>query len=452
MKRKGRKRILVILLFFISIGFALSTIYNYAKGDLVFNKVSVDIRFANISVTSSGMQPTTTPQISESKTSITSEVSLEYPSDYYEFSFDIVNSGETNINLIGTDAHSIVNSEEEDLPEYILYSIKHDDDTVVPDADNIPKGTSKRYKIRFEYDDNVDLENLQTADVTQSLKVNFNFQLAPAEGEYIGTKSKTPLCKKATTLHTKECTQSSTTQYCKADGKEANEVITYGQIGTTAGKLNVGDAFTCDVNGDGTYDEATERFYYVSDYYDTYKNKFDGNYAALIYYANSSWSGKASTTTYMYDYSTVTLPDIPGPDGGISGLPDSSYWKKPTLRYGRERQILDAAGNKKTDNYNYKTFNYKGKNERYLTMQELQRAIGSNKLEATDGMLANYSFLLENTKYTNSSNSQYYWLETCEGEEVYIIDSSTRKWSKLSRRKYASSRPVIDVLKGLIEY
>ena len=54
------------------------------------------------------------------------------------------------------------------------------------------------------------------------------------------------LCKRATTFHSETCTSSSITGYCYAGGTS----ITYGQIGSI-GTLTSGDAFDCDVNGDG---------------------------------------------------------------------------------------------------------------------------------------------------------------------------------------------------------
>lgn len=42
----------------------------------------------------------------------------------------------------------------------------------------------------------------------------------------------------------------------------------------------VGDAFDCNVNGDGTYNQVTESFYYVTD--------LDSNTVVLVYYNNVS--------------------------------------------------------------------------------------------------------------------------------------------------------------------
>ena len=91
------------------------------------------------------------------------------------------------------------------------------------------------------------------------------------------------LCQRATTLHTETCSQ--TSKYCADDGYASGDTITYGSLGTS-GTLASGDAFDCDVNGDGNFDSETERFYYVSDYYNTTTKAFESDTAVLIYYNN----------------------------------------------------------------------------------------------------------------------------------------------------------------------
>lgn len=114
-------------------------------------------------------------------------------------------------------------------------------------------------------------------------------------------------CQRAKTLHSITCTSSSTEGYCKARNRE--DSITFGQIGTS-GKLASGDAFDCDVNGDGTYDAATERFYYVSD--------LNSSTAILIYY----------TYTNRYPYNAQSSNSYSGPITAVGALPTT------TITYG----------------------------------------------------------------------------------------------------------------------
>ena len=47
---------------------------------------------------------------------------------------------------------------------------------------------------------------------------------------------------------------------------ENKKIIEYGNLGKSGDDPISGDAFDCDVNGDGIYDSETERFYYITDF------------------------------------------------------------------------------------------------------------------------------------------------------------------------------------------
>ena len=68
-----------------------------------------------------------------------------------------------------------------------------------------------------------------------------------------------PICKKASSLNTTTC-QRTDSKGCKLISYTQNDPITYGNI---AYNYTSGDAYDCDVNGDGTYDANLERFYYL---------------------------------------------------------------------------------------------------------------------------------------------------------------------------------------------
>ena len=138
------------------------------------------------------------------------------------------------------------------------------------------------------------------------------------------------LCKRATTLHTEICDGG---YRCGIDGYSQGETIEFGNL-YTEGELNPGDAFDCDVNGDGTFDSETERFYYVSDYFDTNTKTFNKDYAALIYYKNVRFSD--------YEYNSIEYNEDGGvvPSTAASLLPKTTDWNNVTLK-DTNRKILD---------------------------------------------------------------------------------------------------------------
>jgi type IV pilus assembly protein PilA len=261
-----------------------------------------------------------------------------------------------------------------------------------------------------------------------------------------GQDMKTIVCKgaKKETLHTEKCEQTDSTYYCSGAGF-AGKTITYGTVPEK--ELKSGDAFDCDVNGDGTYDENTERFYYVTDK--------DDNTAVLIYYNNVSKGQPSKNATYAYDTSKENWH---GPRTAIEQLPSTSEWRNVSLT-SSVRNIVTENGTKITTGGTLPdSFSYAGKAARLLTIQEVRKATGISNIPTWKvGELDNFNYLLENTKYSNGSNAVWsWWLEN--------PGSSDNAWNVSGRSRYVHSdgtvsyaggfgvRPVIEVPKSNIEY
>ena len=258
------------------------------------------------------------------------------------------------------------------------------------------------------------------------------------------------VCKRATTLHTENCTQTDNTYYCSGAGF-AGKTITYG---TVPGKeLKSGDAFDCDVNGDGTYDENTERFYYVSDYYNTSTNKFEDDIAVLIYYNNVENGNPSNNTKYAYDSSGENWH---GPRTAIKQLPTTRQWSNVSLK-NSVRAILNEK-NTTTGETLPSNFSYAGYSARLLTIQEVNKACSINTDLTTIGDLDNCNYLFENTKYSNISKVTYgYWFENARFDystDVWFVNGYRRKAypSSVSYIDNRGVRPVIEVPKSNIEY
>ena len=258
-----------------------------------------------------------------------------------------------------------------------------------------------------------------------------------------GQDMKTIVCKRATKLHTEECEQTDNTYYCSGAGL-TGKTITYGTI--PGKELKSGDAFDCDVNGDGTYDENTERFYYVTDMNDST--------AVLIYYNNVSKGKPSNSTTYVYD---ASRENFHGPRTAIEQLPSTNEWRNVSLT-SSVRNIVTENGTKTTTGGTLPdSFSYAGKAARLLTVQEVRKATGINGIPTLKtGELDNFNYLMENTKYSSSSLTYGYWLENpLSGDfaDAWYVHGEYRN----VRRSPASSaghgvRPAIEVLKSNISY
>ena len=259
------------------------------------------------------------------------------------------------------------------------------------------------------------------------------------------------ICKRAATLHTEKCTQTDGTNYCSGagyttTGSKGTTTITYGDLGIS-GTLKSGDAFDCDVNGDGIYDSKTERFYYVSD--------LDSKTAVLIYYNNVSGGVPSNNTTYAYDSSNENFH---GPVTAIEQLPTISQWSNIKLK-NSVRAIKTETGTNSTKGGTLPTnFSYSGKAARLLTIQEVRQGTGiSNVPTLKLGELDNFTYLLENTKFASNSNSAWaWWLENAHSNDstnAWYVDGSSRSMhgNTVSYAGAYGIRPVIEVAKSKIQ-
>lgn len=252
-------------------------------------------------------------------------------------------------------------------------------------------------------------------------------------------------CVRAKVLHTETCSVSS--GGCIDDGYTNGSTIIYGS-NSVNNTLTTGDAFDCDVNGDGIYNSKTERFYYVTD--------MDSSTAVLVYYNNVSAGEPSNTTLYAYDDSGVNNN---GPVTAIKQLPTTTQWNGVSLT-NTTRTITNEIGGTTTGAGNLPTaFSYEGYAARLLTYQEIYAGCydGTTSITGSGGLSNKCKFLYENTIYSNSFLTFGYWLETpssSSSDGTWFVYGDLRLVSRNSVAidYYFGVRPAIEVLKTDIDY
>jgi hypothetical protein len=235
-------------------------------------------------------------------------------------------------------------------------------------------------------------------------------------------------CQRAKTLHSITCTSSSTEGYCKATkAGSGQDSITFGQIGTS-GKLASGDAFDCDVNGDGVYDAATERFYYVSD--------LNSSTAILIYY----------TYTNRYPYNAQSSNSYSGPITAVGALPTTTEWSNISL-VQKTSQIYNHSGGTTVIDSSNKTHTLP--KYTYTTAARLLTLTEYNKITNTDIFWEKFGYMDPNCVWLNTP------LASGGGSQVMAVYNPT--YTSIATMPYSVStscavKPVIEVSKGLIVY
>ena len=267
------------------------------------------------------------------------------------------------------------------------------------------------------------------------------------------------ICKRATTLHTEECEYSDTEKNCNGagyseTGSKGTSTITYGNLGTK-GTLTSGDAFDCDVNGDGVYDGETERFYYVSDYYNTKSKEFESDKAVLIYYNNTTTGIPDNTSTSFIAYYAANNENWHGPVTAITNLPTRDQWANVDLINGMRDITTETSATETIGGILPTEFDYSNYIARLLTVQEVNSACAIGN--AIVGEMDNCNYLMENTKYSSASLGAYgYWLENPRGSttnNVWIL-SGLYRYVSMNYGSYSNlyaTRPVIELYKTDIE-
>ena len=397
-----------------------------------------------------------------------SEGILKVPGDTITYVFDVINEGDLDaeVEMVLTTIDSCKASD--NTTDVTMYCDKIKYDLVYQDTkeevkkkDQLLKGESKTLNLIITYDKNKELTSLPSTEIIlDNITSTINYtMLAKEKSDTPVTPEKKVICKRATTLHTEECTQKEAEYFCSGagyteSGIKGTTIITYGNLGTS-GTLISGDAFDCDVNGDGTYDPETERFYYVSDYYNTSTKSFESDTAVLIYYNDVSAGSPSNNTTYAYDSSGENWH---GPQTAIEQLPTISQWSNVSLK-NTTRTILNEKGGNATMGGATSNFSYSEYAARLFTIQEVRKTIGNNNIPTNQvGELDNFTYLLENTKFASSNNASYsWWLENPafgSSEVAWVVDVNYRRVNHrpVSNASDAGVRPAIEVSKTNISY
>ena len=486
--RKGKKRIVLLLILVVGISIGYAALANTIKinGTSVVKGANWNIYWDNVNVDSgsvSGANVITTPTTSGTTTTeVEFSVVLPEPGDYYEFTIDAVNAGSIDAMIEDNGVQNKVYSdsgytEEATLPDVVRYTVTNLDGSAIESGHVLPKKegstpTRETYKVRVEYRND---EEIEASDLDKDNDKTYYFKFSVAYVQSDGSSdsgedesSTTLVCKKATSLHTETCER--TYQGCymtgyRTGGAKGTTTITYGHTNGTSlvNGQSGGYALDCDLNGNGVVDTdsngmSTERFYYVSDLYTGTENgvdKFDNDYAVLIYYKS------IDTATYYY-YGSSDRENWHGPVGLLSYLPERSDWANTKIGLkNTTRNIYTELGTTLITDGSHTIVNpfaYTDKVGRLLTAQELNKGCNIIVGNSTTGELDSCEYLMEDTSYVRnqgcSGASCYYWLETPHTtNSTFVFGISGRK-RNVSNSLVSDSygiRPVIEIKKTDIE-
>lgn len=170
-KRKRLKLFSIILILFISIGFAYLSTNLFMNGLIGYRGNSWSIYFDNIQVIYDNVG-VTDPVISNDKLTVNLNIPFSEPGECYKFSVDVVNNGTIDA-MLSEVVKTGINSSNKD---YLSYNVNYYDGTELKVNDAIKAGSKTRIVIEFDY-------KYETTVVAPAGNQNFTLSLNYVQAE-----------------------------------------------------------------------------------------------------------------------------------------------------------------------------------------------------------------------------------------------------------------------------
>ena len=378
-RRKVNKPLLYFVFFVfasVTVGYAALSTTLSITGKGTLSKNSWDIHFENLVIVDNGASVVTTaPTIDSTKTKVSFNITLSKPGDTYEFTVDAVNKGTIDAMLSGFSATSLTT----DQQKYLTYTVTYSDGATISTKDYLKKGTSETIRVRVRFKDDLTATDLPSSAETLNLTATFVYVQADSTAK---ERAKPSIL-------------------CIRDNTATSE------------DLMLGDKLYCDVNGDGTYNESTEIFYYLKDL------DSDSTSAVLIY-------NNVTSPDYVAYSKTNTLN---GPTIASKYLPTISEWPNVSLT----KAIRDIKS--QDSDFIIKGFNYSGYAARLPSLSEVESCANESNCPIT-GVI-----WLETPQ--TQSNALYLFAPALGYNQIRDDDVTSLT---------ASVMPVIEVPKSRISY
>jgi len=124
------------------------------------------IIFDNVVVGNGSVEPITYPTIDGRKTSVSYEVALDVPGEYFTFNVDMVNKGEIDAKIYDIIEQGLTNRQK----QYLDYKVKYQNGNTISTGDTLLAGQRKTVTIWLKFKDDIEKEDLPDTDQTLSLK------------------------------------------------------------------------------------------------------------------------------------------------------------------------------------------------------------------------------------------------------------------------------------------
>ena len=214
MRKNNTIILFVILLLSISIGYALINTNLKINGTANVTKQTWDIHFENIQVTEGSVTTQNPATINpEYPTTVTYNIHLENPGDFYEFEVDAVNNG--SIDAMITNITSTDNGQSISLPSYMEYKVTYSSGTNLDINHILEANTTETYKVGIYFK-----QDIQASDLANSDPLDLRLKFEVTYGQ--ATDEATPTGDITVTFDPNGGTVSKTSKKVATNGKYGN--------------------------------------------------------------------------------------------------------------------------------------------------------------------------------------------------------------------------------------
>ena len=181
---KFNKLFILFLILFISIGFAIISTSLTINGVSSILGNTWDVHFENVQV-SEGSVSANAPTITNSNTTVSFNITLDMPGDYYEFTVDAVNAGTIDAML-----DSLVVTGLDGYSDILDYKITYESGMEINRNDLLSINDRRTILVKIEYKRDIDENDLPDHDLNISISITENYVQADSNANFVSRNLK----------------------------------------------------------------------------------------------------------------------------------------------------------------------------------------------------------------------------------------------------------------------
>ena len=189
-KKEKATIVLFLLLFGISLGYAILSSNLNISGSTSLSSNTWNIHWSNLSVTNgsvTGTQVTIPATIKTGNTEVEYSITLSTPGDFYEFTVDAANEGSIDamIESFSNKTYESNGTTEKTLPSYLNYSVTYSDGVSLAPKQKLVANSTEKIKVRVEFKRDIEANQLPTTADTIVFKFNVTYIQADNTAEAV---------------------------------------------------------------------------------------------------------------------------------------------------------------------------------------------------------------------------------------------------------------------------